>query len=92
MIPIFKLLADRPKEERPGRRQVDLLWPLAGYGSYSARTVAWFFPFFNHVNDEDLLQWGFVADIFDFEVKRSKKTFTFLWFIPISWGGDEEER
>jgi hypothetical protein len=92
LIPIFKLLADRPKQERAGRRQVDLLWPLAGYGSYSERTVAWFFPFFNHVNDKDLLQWGFVADLFDFEVKRSRKTFTFLWFIPISWGGDEEDR
>jgi hypothetical protein len=91
LLPIFKLIADRPRVERPGRFQLDLLWPFAGYGHHAERRIAWFFPLFNHTRDKskDLVQWGFLADILDFKVEASRKTFTFLWFIPISWGGQD---
>ena len=89
LIPVIKLVADRPERAVPGRFQADLLWPLAGYGTRPGRTVSWFFPLFKHVNDRqrDTVEWGFLADIFDLKVVESRKTFTFLWLLPISWGG-----
>ena len=91
LIPLFKLIADRPKEESPGRFKVDRLWPLAGYGRKETRSIAWLFPLFKHINDDSLemIEWGFLADILDFKVEKSRKTFTFFWFLPVSWGGRE---
>jgi hypothetical protein len=90
VLPLFKLIADRPKQEVPGRTQVDFLWPLINYGSLDARKVAWFFPFFNYESDKELVHWQFLFNIFGMKTKGSRKTLTLFWLIPISWGGDEE--
>lgn len=87
-LPLLKLIADRPGYEEKGRTQLDILWPFIMYKNVAERTHLRLFPLFSHISDRDLTDWGFLADIFQFKVERSKKTFTFLWFIPISWGGE----
>jgi hypothetical protein len=91
LLPVFKLIMDRPSRSMPGRFQADLLWPLMGYGRQGEERTAWLFPLFNHHQDVDYVRWGFLFDLFDMRVEKSRKTFTFLWFIPISWGGEEEQ-
>jgi len=86
ILPILKLIAGRPQRKLEGRKQYDFVWPLVGYGEKNTRKVAWLFPLFTHTSDDDLNQWGFLANIFDFKLEKNQKTFTFLWFIPFSWG------
>ncbi len=50
------------------------------------RTV--FFPLFSRSKGVDMVQWGVLADIIDFEKKGSEKKLTVLWFIPFSWGSE----
>jgi hypothetical protein len=89
ILPLFKLIANRPKQEVPGRTQVDFLWPIFNYGSLDERKVAWLFPLFNFESDKELVHWQFLFNIFGIKSKGSRKTLTLFWFIPISWGGGE---
>lgn len=90
LVPIFKLIWGRPKHEQPGRTQYDLLWPLANYGRLDQRRVGWLFPLFSFEQDTDLERWRFLLNFFGFETKGARKTFTLFWFIPISWGDEDE--
>jgi len=47
------------------------------------------FPFFSYEQDKDIEKWRFLLWFFGFDKAGDRKTFTFLWFIPISWGDDE---
>ncbi|MBU0753744.1 MAG: hypothetical protein KJ645_01300 [Planctomycetes bacterium] len=88
-LPLFKMLWDRPKEPKPGRSQVDLLWPLASYGSLKDRTAAWLFPLFAYEADTKFVEWRFLLDILGFKTEGSRTTMTLFWLFPISWGGEE---
>lgn len=49
------------------------------------------FPFYSHEEDAGEEDWRFLLWFFGFERSGDRKTFTFFWFIPISWGEDEQD-
>lgn len=88
LAPVFKVFFDTPDTRVPGRSQYDFLWPLMGFGSSHEKDMAWLFPLFSYSSDPSHKKWGFLLDFFKFTSHKAHNTFTFLWFIPISWGGD----